>query len=146
MPDAPQSYANHVRYQPVFHYFLVPVMLLNFVWSAVKLFLAPGWDEAWWVVLSAGLVALTALVRVNPLRAQDRVIRLEEQLRYARLLPPDLAARAAASLTPGQIVALRFAPDAELPDLVRGVLEGRLSKPAEIKRAIKAWRADTFRV
>jgi hypothetical protein len=145
MADAPQTYANHTRWHAPFHFFAAPVMLTNFVVAVVQLARDPGLERGWWVVVSAALVVVTALVRANPLRAQDRVIRLEESLRYYQLLPEELALRAAA-LTPAQAVALRFAPDEELEGLVRDVVEGRLSKPDEIKRAIKGWRADTFRV
>jgi hypothetical protein len=96
-------------------------------------------------VVSLALATLAGLVRINPLKAQDRIIRLEEQLRYRQLLPADLAQRTTA-LTTGQIIALRFASDEELAGLVQQVLEGKLTKPAEIKRAIKNWRGDTLRV
>jgi len=145
MADAPQSYKNHVRMHPPFHYFLMPVMLINFIWQVVLFVLRPGWTQGEWVVVSAALVIMAFLVRINPLRAQDRIIRLEEQLRYQRVLPQDLAQRAA-TLRPGQIIALRFASDAELPGLVRQALDNNFAKPDEIKRAIKDWRADTFRV
>lgn len=145
MAEAPQTYANHTRWHAPFHYFLAPVMMTNVVIAAVQLIRDPGLERGWWVVVSAALVVLTALVRLNPLKAQDRVIRLEESLRYYQLLPEELARRAAA-LTTAQTVALRFAPDEELERLVREVLEGRLRKPDEIKRAIKGWRADNLRV
>ena len=145
MAETPQTYENHTRWHAPFHYFVAPVMLTNFVVAVVKLVRDPGLDAGWWVVVSAALVVLAALVRLNPLKAQDRIIRLEESLRYYQVLPDELAQRAAA-LTPAQTVALRFAPDEELEGLVREVLEGRLQKPDEIKRAIKGWRADTFRV
>jgi hypothetical protein len=145
MADTPQSYANHTRWHPPFHFFVMPVMLINFIWSIVQFFKAPGWYHGWWIVFSLALVMLAFLVRINPLKAQDRVIRLEERLRYQQLLPADLA-RQTAALTPGQIVALRFASDDELGGLVRQVLEGKLNKPAEIKRAIQNWRADTLRI
>lgn len=145
MADAAQSYQNHVRWHPPFHFFLMPVMLINLIWSVVLFFRSPGWNQGEWVVVSLGLVVMTSLVRINPLKAQDRIIRLEEQLRYQRLLPADLA-RWAEAFTLGQIVALRFASDAELPELVRRVLDHELTKPDEIKRAIKHWRADTLRV
>ena len=145
MANAPQAYDNHTRWHAPFHYFLSPVMLANVVIAVVKLARDPGLDEIWWLVVSIALVVLTALVRLNPLRAQDRIIRLEESLRYYQLLPEDLARRAA-SLTTAQTVALRFAPDEELEGLVREVLEGRLKKPDEIKRAVRGWRADTLRV
>jgi hypothetical protein len=143
--DVPQSYENHTRWHAPFHFFVAPVLLTNVVVALVQLIRDPGLDRGWWLVVSAALVVLAALTRLNPLKAQDRIIRLEESLRYYQLLPEELAQRAA-SLTPAQMVALRFASDEELEGLVREVLEGRLTKPAEIKRAVKSWRPDTLRV
>jgi hypothetical protein len=143
--DVPQTYANHTRWHAPFHYFVVPILLTNVIVRIVVLVREPGLDSGWDLAVSAALLAMAGLTRINPLRAQDRIIRLEESLRYYQLLPEDLAARAA-SLTPAQTVALRFAPDEELEGLVREVIEGRLTKPDEIKRAIKGWRADTLRV
>jgi len=143
--QSPQSYENHTRWHAPFHFFVAPVLVTNSVIAVVQLIRDPGLERGWWVVVSAALVVLAGLVRLNPLKAQDRVIRLEESLRYYQLLPADLAERAAA-LTTGQTIALRFASDAELEGLVRDVLEGRLTKPDEIKRAIKVWRPDTLRV
>ncbi|MBV8859287.1 MAG: hypothetical protein JOZ02_20310 [Acidobacteria bacterium] len=145
MADVPQAYENHTRYHAPFHFFLAPVLLTNFVVAVVQLVRDPGLDRGWWLVVSAALVVLAALTRLNPLKVQDRVIRLEESLRYYQLLPEELAHRAA-SLTPAQTAALRFASDEELEGLVRQVLEGRLTKPDEIKRAVKHWRADNLRV
>ena len=145
MAEVPQSYENHTRWHAPWHFFVAPVLLTNVVVAVVQLIRDPGLDRGWWLVVSAALVVLAVLVRLNPLRAQDRIIRLEESLRYYQLLPEELASRAA-SLTPAQTVALRFASDEELEGLVREVLAGRLNKPAEIKRAIKGWRADTLRV
>ena len=145
MADEPQTYANHTRWHAPFHFFLAPVLLTNVIVAIVQLVRDPGLDRAWWLVVSIALVVLAALARVNPLRAQDRIIRLEESLRYYQVLPEELASRAA-SLTPAQTVALRFAPDEELEGLVREVLEGRLTKPDDIKRAVKNWRADELRV
>jgi transcription elongation GreA/GreB family factor len=82
---------------------------------------------------------------LNPLKAQDRIIRLEERLRYQQVLSPALLPQTSA-LRMGQITALRFAGDDELEELVSAVLAGKLTKSIEIKRAIKNWRADTFRV
>ena len=145
MAATPQSYANHTRYHPPFHFFVAPVMLINVVWSIVQFVMSPGWNQGWWIVVSLALLVLTFLVRINPLKVQDRIIRLEEQLRYQQLLPADLAQQTGA-LTAGQVIALRFASDGELSELVRQVLEGRLAKPAEIKQAIVSWRGDTLRV
>lgn len=142
---ATQTYANHTRWHPPFHFFLVPVMLINFIWAIVLCYQYPGWTQCWWVVVSLALIVMMTLVRTNSLKVQDRLIRLEEQLRCQRVLPAGMAERASA-LSVGQFIALRFAPDEELEGLVREVLAGRLTKPAEIKQAIKNWRADTFRV
>ncbi|MCA1632182.1 MAG: DUF6526 family protein [Acidobacteria bacterium] len=146
MAATPQTYATHTRWHPPFHFFVVPVLLINFILTVVQLYRYPGWERGWWVVVALALVVLAALVRLNPLTAQDRLIRLEERLRLREVLPAELAGQAATSLIRGQFVALRFAPDEELEGLVREVLAGRLTKPAEIKRAIKNWRADTLRV
>jgi len=145
MASSTQSYARHTRWHPLFHFFLVPVMAINFIWSIVLFYQTPGWTQGWWIVVSAALIVMMFLVRTNPLKAQDRLIRLEEQLRCQRLLPADLAQRAS-GLRVGQYIALRFASDEELEALVTEVVEGRLTQPAEIKRAIKNWRADNFRV
>lgn len=140
-----QTYANHTRWHPPFHFFIVPVMLINFIWAIVECFRNPGWNQGWWIVVSAALVGLTLIARTNALKVQDRIIRLEERLRYQQLLPADLAEQVD-SLIAGQIIALRFASDVELEGLVRETLGGRLTKSAEIKKAIKNWRGDTFRV
>ena len=145
MAESPQSYDNHTRWHAPFHYFVAPVMLTNVVVAVVQLIRDPGLDRGWWLVVSIALLAVAGLTRINPLKAQDRIIRLEENLRYYQLLPEELVQRAS-SLTTRQTIALRFAPDEELEGLVREVLEGRLTKPDEIKRAIKNWRADMLRV
>ena len=145
MDESPQTYENHTRWHAPFHFFLAPVLLTNVVVAVVQLVRDPNLDRIWWLVVSMALVVMGALVRTYPLKAQDRIIRLEESLRYYQLLPEELAARAA-SLTTAQTVALRFAPDEELEGLVREVLAGKLTKPDEIKRAVKGWRADTLRV
>jgi len=141
----PQTYANHTRWQPTFHFFVVPVIVINFIWSVVQFVMTPGWNSGRWVVVSLALVMLTFLVRLNPLKTQDRIIRLEENLRYQQVLSPALLQQTS-TLRPGQIVALRFAPDDELEELLSAALAGRLTSPAQIKQAIKNWRSDTFRV
>src|SRR5262245_56604773 len=114
MESSGQTLATHVRWHPPFHFFLIPVLMIHFVWSAYRLWNHPGWDTAEGLLLAAALVVMGFLTRINPLRAQDRVIRLEEHLRYQRVLPAELAARAIGGLKERQIVALRFASDAEL--------------------------------
>ena len=141
----PQTYANHTRRQPAFHFFVVPVMVINLIWSIVQFVMTPGWNSGRWAVVSLALLVLSFLVRLNPLKAQDRIIRLEENLRYQQVLSPALLQQTS-KLRPGQIVALRFAPDDELEELLSAALAGKLTEPAQIKQAVKNWRSDTFRV
>jgi len=145
MGEIQQNYENHTRWHPPFHFFLMPLFLLNFIFAAVQLYRFRDLDHVWLLVLAVGLFVLTALARTNALRVQDRLIRLEERLRYGRVLPQPLA-QSAGALPLGQIVALRFASDEELPALVQQVLDGKLTKGGEIKRAVRHWRADTLRV
>jgi hypothetical protein len=105
----------------------------------------PGLDALVGVITALGLLGLLLYARMFPLRVQDRVIRLEMSLRLASVLPPELRARTG-SLRPGQLVALRFASDAELPGLVRQILDENLADRREIKRRIREWQADHLRV
>ena len=145
MAETPQTYDNHTRWHPPFHFFLVPLFGLNVIFALVQLIRIRDLDHAAWFVLALGLAVLTLLVRTNALRVQDRVIRLEERLRYLQVLPPALAQRAC-GLSPRQVVALRFASDQELAELAQLVLDGKLTGGTEIKRAVKQWRQDTLRV
>jgi hypothetical protein len=145
MATTPQSFANHTRWQPPIHFFVLPVLLINVVWTIIVFVKDPNRNSGWAIVVSLALLVLTAFVRANPLKAQDRIIRLEEKLRYQQVLSPAVFQQTSA-LRPGQIIALRFAGDDELEQLVSAVLAGKFTKNSEIKRAIKHWRADTFRV
>lgn len=140
-----QSYANHTRWHPLFHFFVLPVMGINFFWAVMTFVKAPDRNSGWWIVVSLALALLTFYVRNYSLRVQDRIIRLEERLRFQQVLPAELCQQTA-GLRTGQIIALRFASDDELAELVRAVMSGKLNKPAEIKQAVKNWRSDTFRV
>jgi hypothetical protein len=141
----PQTFANHTRWQPPFHFFVAPVLLINIVWAIVLFVKDPNRNSGWWIVMSVALLVLATLVRVNSLKVQDRLIRLEENLRYQRLLSPVICEQAS-RFNKSQIVALRFAGDDELEELVGAVLAGKFSKSSDIKRAIRNWRSDTFRV
>ena len=145
MANTPQTFANHTRWQPPFHFFIAPVMLINLIWSVVQFIRTPGLNSGWWIVVSLALLMLAFLVRLNSLKVQDRLIRLEEKLRYQQILSAPICQQASA-LNMGQIIALRFAGDDELEELVGSVLAGKLAKAGDIKRAIKGWRADMFRV
>src|ERR1700739_4522159 len=119
---AEQNFANHMRFVPAFHFFVLPVLLVN---VGMQLY---GWVKAGFVpvqilpvLVSLALLVGFASVRVMALRVQDRVIRMEERQRMSRLLPEDLKPRIE-EFKPEQLVALRFACDAELPGLARKVL------------------------
>ena len=145
MATTPQTFANHTRWHATFHFFVIPVVLINFIWAIVIFVKGPNWNTGWWIIVSLALVVLAFLVRSKSLKVQDRLIQLEERLRYQQVLSAALLQQANA-LKPGQIIALRFAGDDELEELVSSALAGKFTKNSEIKRAIKNWRADTFRV
>ena len=139
-----QTYANHVRWFPPFHFVLAPLMLINLIYWIVRMVQVPNWDHGWMIVLSLGLIIMMLLSRVHALTVQDRVIRLEEHLRYREVLSPELAEKAA-NLRTSNMIALRFASDEELPNLVERTLNGEFEKPKDIKLAIKDWRGDYLR-
>ena len=141
---ASQSYKNHTRFFPLFHFIASPILLLNLINALRHLWMNPNRSTAFAALVAFGLVSGLLAARVMALKVQDRVIRLELQLRMRGLLPSDLAARIN-DLTPQQMVALRFAGDKELPDLVRDVLAGKLTKQKDIKLAIKDWQGDYLR-
>ncbi len=144
MPDQ-QNYSNHVRWQPLVHFIIFPLLFINLVFQSVRMYQEPNWDRFFLIILSLVFIMMNVAARVQALRAQDRVIRLEESLRYSQILPADLAERAS-GIRLGKVIALRFASDDELPELVRQVLDGELTSSKEIKRAIKNWRGDHRRV
>jgi hypothetical protein len=146
MPE-PQTYKNHTRFDPPWHFFIAPMLLLNIIVAIVAI--CRHWPDhahlyIWWLIMAiVGLMAV-GKARAHSMVAQDRIIRLEEKLRYATLLPPDLVARSHA-LTVRQIIGLRFASDAELPALVKRALDENLTEK-QIKQAIVTWRPDYLRV
>lgn len=140
----PQTYKNHTRYDPMFHYILIPFFLLNFFVAVHHLVRHPGARSVWLLLLSIALFLLTGMVRGYSLKVQDRVIRLEETLRLSALLPPPQRAHFS-ELSVKQWVALRFASDAELPALAERAWTEKLT-PDQIKQAIQQWRPDYFRV
>src|SRR3982074_643259 len=134
MATTPQTFANHTRWQAPFHFFVIPVMLINFIWAVVLFVKGPKWNAGWWVIVSLAFVVLAFLVRLNSLKVQDRLIQLEERLRYQQVLSSTLLPQASA-LNPGQIIALRFAGDDELEELMAAVLSGKFARTKEIKQA-----------
>jgi hypothetical protein len=144
MAEGVQSFKKHTRILPGFHYFVLPVLFVNVLIALRRLWVDPTSHFAWEAVVAAALLGLAFLSRVQALSVQDRVIRLEMRLRLRGILPPDLQP-AIAQLTHRQLVALRFASDTELPELIREVVAGRLATSKDIKMRIKDWQADWLR-
>jgi Family of unknown function (DUF6526) len=147
----PQTLANHTRRDPLFHFFLVPVFTLGLIMTLIHFFahLTHGdvrdhIHAVLLILLATAFLVLVFKVRLYSLKVQDRVIRLEEQLRLMRLLPEPLRSRIP-ELTMGQLCALRFASDAEVPKLAERALNEKMSR-ADIKKAIQNWRPDYWRV
>src|SRR4051812_40340713 len=144
MERKPQSLANHAKFDPLFHFFLAPLallMVIGGIWAVVR---DPGMHSLRYLVFTIWLVVLLLRVRTYPLKVQDRVIRLEERLRLATVLPDGLRQRVP-ELSESQLIGLRFAPDDELPALVQRALNEKLP-PKEIKTSIRNWRPDYWRL
>ncbi len=140
----PQTFANHRRFDPLFHFFAIPIFGLSVIWSIVHFVLHPGLPSAVAFVVLTAATVVTLKTRLYSLRVQDRLIRLEERLRLATLLPEPLRSRIP-ELTETQLIGLRFAADAELPALCEKALSQNLSR-SDIKKSIQNWRPDYWRV
>jgi Family of unknown function (DUF6526) len=140
----PQSFANHARYDPAFHFFVLPVFAISVIIVIVNLVRHPSLHAAWLVVFMLAAFTAVGKARGYALKVQDRIIRLEERLRLAILVDKPLRAHII-DLSEAQLVGLRFASDAELPGLAARALSEKLSK-AEIKQAVTQWRPDYWRV
>jgi len=146
MPTAvkPQNYANHRAFAP---WYLVAglVLVMNFGGRAIDVARDLRFSTVMDVLVAAALVVVWGVSRGKAQRMQDRIIRLEMRLRLERVLPPEQRADIA-KLSLGQLVALRFASDAELPALTKDVVAGGIEDREEIKRRVKDWQADWLRV
>jgi hypothetical protein len=147
----PQTYASHRRFDPSFHFFLVPIFVLGVVMSLVHFFyhlresdFRDNFHSFLLIVLATAMLVLVFKIRIYALKVQDRVIRLEERLRLMQLLPEPWRMRIP-ELTEDQLCGLRFASDAEVPRLVERALSEKL-KRNDIKKAIQSWRPDYWRV
>lgn len=141
----PQTLGNHRRWNPLYHFFVLPLLAANVVatiWHAIRI---PTTWNTWQCVMAVALLGVALAARGMALVVQDRVIRLEMRLRLREVLPAALAARVG-ELTKRQLVALRFAGDAELPALVERCLDGELVSRRSIKREVRDWQADWLRV
>jgi hypothetical protein len=139
-----QNFKNHAKWVPVFHFFIGPVLMINVVNSIIRAYHSFTYDHVFGVIVALALLALSFEARLFALKVQDRVIRLEMRLRMRELLPADLQSRIL-DFRPGQLVALRFASDAELPALARKVLDENLTDQRSIKQLIQNWQPDYLR-
>jgi hypothetical protein len=142
---AEQSFQSHTKWVPPYHFFVLPVLLINLGFSiywCVKAWFTVGGVLS--VVVAAALFAGMTMARAMAMKVQDRVIRIEERIRFERVLPADMHARIG-DFTIDQLVALRFASNAELPELARKVLEEKVNDRKTIKQMIKTWRPDLAR-
>jgi hypothetical protein len=144
MATQSQTFAKHTRWDPLFHFFIVPVMLITLIAIGVNFVRFPSLRGGWLVIVAIAATVATIKMRMYALRVQDRVIRLEERIRLMSVLQEPLRSRIG-ELQGTQFVALRFASDHELAALVERALNQKLSR-ADIKRAIVQWRPDHSRV
>lgn len=141
---APQSYKNHTKWDPMFHFVLTPITLIFSITLIVIAVRYPNGRNIHFAIMAVLLLLTIFKTRVYSLKVQDRVIRLEERMRLKELCSPTQLAEVE-SLTIRQYVGLRFASNAELPELaVRAVRENLTAK--QIKEAVKSWRPDEYRV
>lgn len=147
----PQTFANHVRLDPIFHLFVLPIFALGVLLSLIHFFahitegdMHDHIHAILLVLLALALLTAVLKIRLYSLKVQDRVIRLEERLRLTQLLPEGLRSRIP-ELTEDQLIALRFASDAEVPKLAERAMNEKLSRK-DIKKAIQSWRPDYWRV
>lgn len=144
MASSPQTYANHRRIFPLYHYVALPILLANVAIAVAHAIQRPTPWNAWLIVLSLALVVGLLANRASTLHVQNRLIALEMRLRLATTLEPRLRARIS-ELHLRHLIGLRFAGDAELPALVERCLDGELSTTDAVKRAITDWRPDFIR-
>ena len=139
-----QNFKNHSKFVPAFHFFVVPIFLVNIVWSMERLAHAFSAGTLVSLLVAVALLVLAFSARIMALTVQDRVIRLEMRVRMQQVLPADLRPRIG-EFTIGQLVSLRFASDAELPDLSRKVLQDKLTDRKTIKQLVRDWQPDFLR-
>ncbi len=139
-----QNFQNHAKYVPVFHFFVLPVLIFNIAWNIARVIHAPSGNSVVSLVVALALFLVALYGRMFALAVQDRLIRLEMQLRMQNILPVALRSRIP-DFSVGQLVALRFASDAELPALAGKVLADNLNDRKTIKKMIQNWKADELR-
>jgi Family of unknown function (DUF6526) len=144
MAEKAQNFENHAKTVPAFHFVVLPIFLLNIASSIVRVFRQPTFATVVSLLVAIALLLLALTARMFALTVQDRLIRLEMRLRLQQVLPQDLRPRIS-ELSLNQVVSLRFASDAELPELARKVLDEKLNDRRAIKKLIRNWQPDFLR-
>ena len=145
MSEPAQSYKNHTKFVPAFHFVAVPILLVNFIWAAKVAMQAPATPTILAAATALALLLMAFLARMFALKAQDRGIGLEMRMLLRELWPAGLHPKNS-EFTSSQLIALRFASDAELPELAQTVLRDGITNQKQIKLMIKNWKADHQRV
>lgn len=145
MPTTSQTYQTHAKFVPLYHYVVLPLLLVNVLVMAYQAWRQPSLLAGWTIVIAATVLGVALFARVFALKAQDRIIRLEERLRLQARLPPDLQAHIS-DFSTDQLIALRFASDAELPALAATVRRDNIQPRDAIKKLVRDWRADNDRL
>ena len=145
MSQSDQNLKNHAKMVPAYHYLMTPMLVLPSLYLGYRVVVDFSFADLVTFIFSVGVVFAAFFARWFALGVQDRVIRLEEQLRMEKLLPEELKQRIP-EVTTEQMIALRFASDEELPGLVFKALTEGISNRKTLKQAIKNWRADHQRI
>jgi hypothetical protein len=141
---APQTHASHTRYVPAYHFVAAGLLFINLIWAGDRLVVERSLDRLVGFLTAIALGLLFYYARHFALKVQDRVIRLEERLRLKALCPPVLHP-SIDDLSPGQLIGMRFASDAEIPALASRVMAENIRDKRQIKSMIKEWRSDHMR-
>lgn len=144
MATSEQNLGNHARLVPLYHFWTFFPLVINFGWAIYGLVRGVNGDSIVQALLAFALLCMFLSIRQQILTVQDRVIRNEMRERLSRVLPPAQHGTIA-QLTHKQLVALRFASDAELPALVQQVVAGGLTSQKDIKSQVRNWQADYLR-
>jgi len=144
MAQEVQNFENHTKRVPAFHFVVLPILIFNVVWCIECVIRQHTFGTVVSLLVAIALLLLAFNARIFALTVQNRIIRLEMQLRLQQLLPQDLKPRIP-EFTLAQLVSLRFASDAELPELARKVLDEKLNDRKAIKKLIRNWQPDYLR-
>ena len=139
-----QTFENHARLVPAWHFVAAPILLLNFGFAIYRIAKVQSLETVVGLLLAIALLILWAFSRLFALTVQDRLIRLEMRLKLASLLPAEMCSRIP-EFSVDQLVAMRFASDAELPALARRVIDEKINDRKAIKKMIKNWEPDELR-